>query len=69
MVRKVFISGPIQGMETQQSYRTVIKEICAHCGFETVDPWEREKVLYRGTQPEWWDKVPAAFHTKRPRGY
>jgi nucleoside 2-deoxyribosyltransferase len=65
MARKVFISGPIQGMETQQSYRTVIKQICAHCGFETVDPWEREKVLYRGTLPEWWNKVPAVSFIRR----
>jgi nucleoside 2-deoxyribosyltransferase len=62
---KVFISGPIQGMETQQSYRTAIQQICARCGFETVDPWEREKILYRGTQPEWWNKVPAASFIRR----
>jgi nucleoside 2-deoxyribosyltransferase len=62
---KVFISGPIQGMETQQSYRTLIQQICARCGFETVDPWEREKILYRGTQQEWWAKVPVASFIRR----
>ena len=62
---KVFISGPIQGMETQQSYRTAIQQICARCGFETIDPWEREKILYRETQAEWWNKVPAASFIRR----
>ncbi|MDH5375064.1 MAG: hypothetical protein OEW95_04535 [Candidatus Bathyarchaeota archaeon] len=28
MNRKAFVSGPIQGMETRQSYRDVIREIC-----------------------------------------
>jgi len=65
MAGKVFISGPIQGMETRQSYRTAIKQICARCGFETIDPWEREKVLYRGTEPEWWNKVPVASFIRR----
>ena len=62
---KVFISGPIQGMETQQSYRASIKRICARCGFETIDPWEREKILYLGNQAEWWDKVPIASFIRR----
>jgi nucleoside 2-deoxyribosyltransferase len=65
MVRKVFISGPIQGMETQQSYRAAIKQTCARCGFEAVDPWERERVLYGKEQPEWWSKVPAASFIRR----
>lgn len=65
MARKIFISGPIQCMETQQSYRTVIKRICTRCGFETVDPWNREKILYRGTQPGWWNNVPAASFIRR----
>jgi nucleoside 2-deoxyribosyltransferase len=65
MVRKVFISGPIQGVETQQSYRIAIKQICVRCGFEAVDPWERERVLYGREQSEWWNKVPAASFIQR----
>jgi len=57
---KVFVSGPIQGMETEQSYRGAVRAICARCGFEVVDPWEREKVLYRGVEHGWWERVPAA---------
>jgi len=34
-------------MEDNQSYRKVIRDICLRCGFEPVDPWLREKVLYR----------------------
>jgi nucleoside 2-deoxyribosyltransferase len=65
MKRKVFISGPIQGMETEQSYRDVISEICVRCGYEPVDPWEREKIIYRGTEPSWWNNVPAADFIRR----
>jgi len=43
MKRKVFVSGPIQGMEKEQSYSNVIRDICLRHGFEVVDPWEREK--------------------------
>jgi hypothetical protein len=63
--RKVFISGPIQGMETQQSYRHVIREICIRCGYEPVDPWQREKIIYKRTEPSWWTKVPAAGFIRR----
>jgi len=38
MKKKAFISGPIQGMETAQSYRDVIRQICIRCGYESVDP-------------------------------
>jgi nucleoside 2-deoxyribosyltransferase len=65
MKRKVFISGPIQGMETEQSYRDVIREICVRCGYESVDPWEREKIMYRGMEPGWWSRVPAADFIRR----
>jgi len=65
MNRKVFVSGPIQGMEKEQSYRNVIREICLRHGFEVVDPWEREKVIYSGTEDGWWNKVPAADFIKR----
>lgn len=65
MTGKVFISGPIQGMETKQNYRKVIREICVQCGYDVIDPWEREKIIYEGSEPEWWEKVPAADFIKR----
>lgn len=65
MKRKAFISGPIQGMETEQSYRDVIRKICIRCDYETVDPWRREKVIYEGSGPDWWMKVPAADFIRR----
>ncbi|MBX5320962.1 MAG: nucleoside 2-deoxyribosyltransferase [Candidatus Bathyarchaeota archaeon] len=65
MKGKVFISGSIQGRETKQSYRETIKRLCIRCGYEPVDPWQREKILYRGEEPGWWEKVPAADFIKR----
>ena len=65
MKKKAFISGPIQGMETKQYYRKVVSEICKNCGLEPVDPWEREKILYRGTESDWWVNVPAKDFVKR----
>lgn len=65
MKGKVFISGPIQGFETKQSYRKFIGEICVRCGYKPVDPWEREKILYRGDEFGWWNNVPAADFIKR----
>ena len=55
---KVFISGPILGMENQQEYRQKITEVLIAAGFEVIDPWNREKVLYKGDDRCWWDKVP-----------
>ncbi|KYH42814.1 MAG: GTP cyclohydrolase I [Candidatus Bathyarchaeota archaeon B63] len=46
-MRRAFISGPIQGLEHDQSYREAIREICRRNGFEPVDPWVRERVIYR----------------------
>jgi len=65
MKKKAFISGPIQGMENEQSYREVISEICVRLGYEVVDPWLREKATYRGEEPCWWTKVPAAGFVER----
>ncbi|MEM3640945.1 MAG: nucleoside 2-deoxyribosyltransferase, partial [Candidatus Bathyarchaeia archaeon] len=65
MKRKAFISGPIQGMETKQSYRETIQKICIRCGYEPVDPWQREKIIYKGIEHGWWEKVPAADFIKR----
>lgn len=62
---KAFISGPIQGMEAKQSYREKISTICIRCGYEPVDPWKREKVLYRGEEREWWGEVPPSDFIRR----
>ncbi len=61
----VFISGPIQGAETNQEYRTVLFDIFRRAGYGVVDPWERERVLYRGNEHRWWDKVPPNDFVKR----
>jgi nucleoside 2-deoxyribosyltransferase len=52
-------------METEQAYRDVISEICVRCGYEPIDPWKREKILYRATEPDWWGKVSAPDFIKR----
>jgi len=52
MKRKAFISGPIQGMETKQSYREIIQQICIRCGYEPVDSWQREKWIYKYMQAQ-----------------
>ena len=62
MTKKVFISGPILGMETKQGYRKTIADLCARIGFGVIDPWKREKVLYKGDEACWWAKcVPLEF--------
>jgi len=63
--KKAFISGPIQGMEKRQGYREAIKRICIRCGYTPIDPWQREKILYRATEPNWWTKVPPKDFIKR----
>lgn len=65
MKGKVFVSGPIQGMETDQSYRTAIREICARCGYEVFDPWKRERIIYNGSEHGWWNRVPVADFIRR----
>ena len=59
---KVFIAGPIQGMENRQGYREKLKRILSSYGYDPIDPWTREKVLYRHMEKGWWAKVP-------PRGF
>ena len=58
MKKQVFISGPILGMENNQDYRQKITSILLKTGFDVIDPWNREKILYKGTESCWWDKVP-----------
>ena len=57
-MKKVFISGPILGMEIEQGYRKVITDIIIKAGFDVIDPWLRERTLYNGDEHCWWDKVP-----------
>ncbi|TRO50951.1 hypothetical protein E2P61_07455 [Candidatus Bathyarchaeota archaeon] len=65
MKRKVFISGPILGMETNQGYRKAITQICERLGFDVIDPWHREKSLYKGDEQWWWPNVPASGFVQR----
>jgi nucleoside 2-deoxyribosyltransferase len=65
MKNKVFISGPILGMETNQGYRTAITEVCEKLGFDVIDPWRREKSIYKGDEKYWWPNVPAAGFVQR----
>jgi len=65
MRKKVFISGPIQGVENEQAYRQIISEICARLGCETIDPWLREKIIYRKNEPCWWSNVPETDFVER----
>ena len=65
MKKKAFISGPILGMENDQDYRKTITEICEKLGFDVIDPWRREKSLYKGDEKYWWPNVPAAGFVKR----
>jgi hypothetical protein len=56
MKKQVFISGPILGMENNQDhYRQAITEISTKLGFEIIDPWKREKCLYKGDTECWWN--------------
>ena len=65
MKGKIFLSGPIQGMEENQSYRDIIRDICLRCGYEAIDPWLREKIIYKGAEPNWWRNVPTKSFIKR----
>ncbi|MBS7653528.1 MAG: nucleoside 2-deoxyribosyltransferase [Candidatus Bathyarchaeia archaeon] len=65
MARRVFISGPIQGVEQKQTYREKISALLIQYGYEPVDPWQREKVLYRGPPEGWWERVPPRDFIKR----
>jgi nucleoside 2-deoxyribosyltransferase len=64
-MKKVFISGPILGVEKQQDYRKAITEVVEKLGLEIIDPWKRERVLYNGTEECWWDKVPTFDFVQR----
>ena len=62
MGKIVFISGPILGVENEQEYRVTITKICNRLGLQVIDPWRREKILYKGNEHCWWTKcVPMDF--------
>jgi hypothetical protein len=65
MKKHVFISGPIIGMEKQQDYRKTITDVATKLGFEIIDPWKRERVIFNGTEECWWDKVPVFDFVQR----
>jgi hypothetical protein len=65
MKKKAFISGPILGMETNQGYRETITEICVNLGLDVIDPWRREKILYKGKEKCWWPNVPTSGFVQR----
>jgi len=65
MKKHLFIAGPIIGVEKQQEYRKTITDIATKLGFEVIDPWKRERVLYNGTEECWWDKVPTFDFVQR----
>ena len=65
MKKQVFISGPIIGMEKQQDYRILVTEVATKLGFDIIDPWKRERVIYNGTEECWWDKVPTFDFVQR----
>ena len=44
-------------MENNQGYRKEISDVCVKIGFDVIDPWNREKVLYKGNEDCWWNKV------------
>ncbi len=52
-------------METQQGYRERIAEICETLQVEVIDPWKREKMLYKREEDCWWNNVPASDFIKR----
>ena len=52
-------------MEKNQDYRKLITEILERLGFDVIDPWNREKILYQGDERCWWDKVPTFDFIKR----
>lgn len=64
-VKRVFIAGPIQGMERKQDYRKILRKILESHNFQVIDPWEREKVVYEYRREDWWNTVPIKGFIKR----
>ncbi len=47
MKPRVFLAGPIQGFEDRQEYRAILASILEKAGCEVLDPWLRERLIYR----------------------
>lgn len=63
---KIFIAGPIHGMEHKQEYRDILREIIESRGHTAIDAWQREKeVYYREGDNKWWLKAKPAEFIKR----
>ena len=58
MKKKVFIAGPISRNGKPSGIQVKNHRILVKAGFEVIDPWKREKILYKGDERCWWDKVP-----------
>jgi len=52
-------------MEKQQDYRQTVTAIANKLDLEVIDPWKRERVIYKGTEECWWDKVPTFDFVQR----
>ena len=52
-------------MEKQQEYRITITEICEKVGFTVINPWLREKRLYKGNKECWWKETSSSEFVKR----
>jgi nucleoside 2-deoxyribosyltransferase len=52
-------------MENHQDYRERITKICRKLQLEVIDPWKREKMLYKTDEECWWNNVPASDFIKR----
>ncbi len=39
----------------QDHYRNTITTVSHKLGFEVIDPWKREKCLYKGDEECWWN--------------
>lgn len=64
-IKKVFLSGPIHGMEKKQFYREKLGKMLEAMGFKVLDPWKREKIFYSYTGKDWWENVPVKGFVKR----
>jgi hypothetical protein len=61
----IFIAGPMLGMENKQAYRKKIEKVCSRLGYDTIDPWSRERALYKGNEQCWWNEIPASDFVQR----
>ncbi|MCX8171557.1 MAG: nucleoside 2-deoxyribosyltransferase [Candidatus Bathyarchaeota archaeon] len=65
MAKLAFISGPIQGVEGKQNYREKMRRILVKHGYEVIDPWLRERVVYRAPSASQANQAPPRDFIKR----